>query len=228
MKNIPLLIIIVVLITMLCTSCATHRATRLIAKGKRLIDKGVALDPRLADSVYRVKDVETDLPSIDAGAHVAAPFDSASWKAKVKEYDDLLHSKDELIEELYDKEDATTILTDARREEIGGQLATTERSLDKIRRKFLQGFAPDSTYRVHPDTLTTIDVFVRSGRVDSIGFHRDEQVVKAKVNTLDINLNRCPPRLQDPWWWWAVVGSLILGFVLAILVNRWSTRPRQS
>lgn len=230
MKNIPLLIIFLVLITMLLSSCSTsNHARRMVKRGKTLIDRGIKLDPRLADSVYRVKDVAMDLPSIDSGSKVKPALDSADWMAKIAVYDTLLQRKNELIKELQepDQVDNTTGRT-VNKPDLTNKLAATEKQLAALRKKFLHGFAKDSTYTVHPDTLTTIDIFLVDGLVDSVGFHRDQQTVTGKVQTLDVNLNQCPPRVQDPWWWAVGVGSLILGFVLAILVSRWSTRPRQS
>lgn len=214
MKRFLIFYLLVILVSMFLSSCVStkQRARNLVSRGYNLIEKGIKLDPSVADSVKGVREIDVSVPG-DSGTVIIKPvIDSGAHLSAMGRYDSAVLANDSLrrLIELGN-------LTDLALESALAAKRRTEAELNKQRERFKNAFLKDSVY-TFPDSLVDIRVHIWNGGVEGVSYKMHPRNVTTEVETTSVTLDgtRVVPMWKQQWFWF--MACLILVLLLIILV----------
>lgn len=211
MRNILLFIIIAILLSG-CIS-TKQRARNLVRRGYEKIQKGIRLDPSVADSVNRLMTVYVTFPEDSGKFDPKLVVDSSAFYNFFSSYDSLVLVSDSLKTEV----DQST-LTRAGLERYIGDLKRTNDALLKARNRTIPAFVKDSTYH-YSDTSVVLSFDIKKGVLSGLKYKVKEKTASKTVATSSVTLDGA--RSCQPWsqtWFWIML-CLILLLVLIIIVR---------
>ena len=212
MRNSTLFILLIVLVS----SCIStkQRARKLVKKGYDTIQKGLDLDPSLADSIKGLTKVSIATP-IDSGSQqINTAIDTTAFDSDIDNYDSLLLANEKLGNDI-----SSGKLQGRQLENQLHNLSMINERLELLRSGFIKGYGIDSVYVYEDSTLSaTFEIF--EGQLKYFTYRTKADTVTAEVETNIVNLDgrkMVGNFWEDNKFWW-FVGALIL--ILLILSFR--------
>lgn len=210
-----LIITTFLLMTAILSSCLSskNRARKLVRKGHEKIEKGLQLDPSLADSIKGKKTIYIKVPGKTDTVFLNPEINLDSFNSAVKNYDSLLIATNELEKDLNNKSSLNVNL-----ESKLAKLQKLTKELEKARERFKPAFQIDSTYVVQ-DSVGTFSITVEKGLLKRFKYHIPERQVSKDVETTTVNLDgrKVIGRFyEDPWF----LVFLVVVIIIIILVRK--------
>lgn len=228
-NNIPLLIIAVVLLSMIFSSCSDRvRAKRLVRQAYAKIHKAEMLDPSSVDSIKGKMNVSIDIPGDTGSLAVKAIADTSAFDKALKERDSLKEvagSQEKRRKELEASNGdlaGYAIDLETKQDElakVNAGLAKTNAALLANRSRLLRGFVRDTTYTLN-DSLVTVYARIKDGAVDSLWYVKKPLKVTKEVDTAGVKLNTSRPMWREPVLWIMVLIIAVLALLLALSRRR--------
>lgn len=212
MKNVLTLLLLLLLSGCISTK---QRARNLVRRGFEKIQKGIALDPSVSDSINRLRTVTVTVPGDSGKVHDLEPsIDSAAFLFVIDKYDSLVLASDSLLHRVNQDH-----LTRQGLEKYIGDLKRTNQALQGARDKLSRSFVKDSTYAFEDGNII-LGAMWKDGAVRNITYKIKPQTVTKDVPTTSITLDgsRIIPFWKVTWFW--VMLCLILVLLLVIIVQR--------
>ncbi len=202
--------------------CSEHsRAKRLARQGYAKIRRATALDPSVIDSVKGVKKIDISVPGEAGSAKISPEIDTSKFILILNRYDSLKKLLDDKNSSEGITFSGTGLIISPSAGDIYLQNGKTiqkdaiKKELKKTENRLMKGFYKDSIYHKE-DSLFILDVFIKNGVLDSIGYKIKDRIVSKNVSTSDIKIDGCPPIWKQEAGW--VVFGLIFVLLLVILV----------
>lgn len=227
--NIPLLIIALVLLPMILSSCSDRaRAKRLVRQAYAKINKAEMLDPSSVDSIKGKMNVSIDIPGDTGSLAVKAIADTSAFDKALKERDSLkevANSQEQRRKELEASNGdlaGYAIDLETKQDElakVNAGLAKTNAALLANRSRLLRGFVRDTTYTLN-DSLVIVYARISDGAIDSLWYVKKPHKVTKEVDTAGVNLNTSRPMWKEPVLWILVLIIAILSLLLVLSYKR--------
>jgi PBP1b-binding outer membrane lipoprotein LpoB len=204
------LILVIIFYALILSSCSNKsRAQRLVRQGYSKIQKGILLDPTVADSVKGVINKPVIIPEDSGNVQVDPVIDTAAFDKKLNNYDSVKRVSDSLNNKVNVQN-----LTNLAREKYIADLQKTNKALARSRDELMRGSWKDSTY-YHEDSLSVVKVKLKGGKLDI--FHKNkERKIIVPCPTTDLLLKPQTSMWKQTWFW--IMSCLILVLLLVILV----------
>lgn len=210
-----ILIILLSIIAIFFQGCIStkQRGRNLVRRGWAKMERGMALDPDLADSIRKVRTVTIDIPAKKDSGAVKMTIDTARFARTMKSYDSLRHK----LDSLQGIPKTTSAIGAATQEFIDAD----NRQITKIQTIFKTAFVRDSTYLYHVDSITTLSISTKKGMITSWKITTAATTVKKKIDTVDINVDGRQIGdhfWQDQFFWWFIICSLIIILLTVVII----------
>lgn len=227
MRNIPLTIIAIILLSMILSSCSERaRAKRLVRQAFNKIEKARTLDPSVIDSIKGTKIIMAETKESSGERNVDSDLDTTAFNKAISDYDSLKDIADKLKsrhdEILNSNSDLAGYAIDLETKQdsiakVNKALEVINIALSKSRNRLMQGYAKDSTY-IYEDSVIKITARVEAGLLRKISFEKRSEKVEVKVDTNEIKLITTVPVWRQTYFWVLIA---VIVFLLLVIVVSW-------
>lgn len=206
-------VIYAVFLMLIFSSCIStkQRARNLARSGYDKIQKAIALDPSVADTLFKVVDVQFIVPPNSDSLEMQPVVDTAGFETTLRAYDSLKKVSDSLT-----RRTGEQFWLNRSNDRYLEHVKRTTDALKAKRSRLLKGFVKDSVYIVE-DTLATFRIKFKDGGFQGLTYTIKSVTVKKKVPTTAITLDGRYQPLYKSGWFWGML-ALILILILAIIV----------
>jgi len=212
MKKITLSVLLIALLASSCIS-TKQRARSLVRRGFDKIQKGIRLDPSVADSVNKMLTVEIIVPGETREVLITPQIDSAAFNKDAGDYDSLVLRNDSLRRAI-----ASGNLLASARERALAESYKVNQQIKLARDKFMRGYAIDSVYVFNDDRIN-IETTIKGGQLASVFYKIKEQTVKKDVQTQHVTLDGSRQQFWKTSLFWILI-AIILFLVIIIIIRR--------